>query len=71
VVGPLNLPSALAVHSSEMYAKNLQNFLDLIIGEEGQLVLNWDDEILAGSVLVHEGEIKHQPTRELVEGGAE
>ncbi len=71
VVGPLNLPSALAVHSSEMYAKNLQNFLDLIIGEEGQLALNWDDEILAGSVLVHEGEIKHQPTRELVEGGAE
>ncbi len=71
VVGPLNLPSALAVHSSEMYAKNLQNFLDLIIGDEGQLVLNWDDEILAGSVLVHEGEIKHQPTRELVEGGAE
>ncbi|WP_457630421.1 Re/Si-specific NAD(P)(+) transhydrogenase subunit alpha [Oceanithermus sp.] len=71
VVGPLNLPSALAVHASEMYAKNLQNFLDLIIGEEGALQLDWDDEILAGSVLVHDGEIKHEPTRELVEGGAE
>ncbi|WP_457638458.1 Re/Si-specific NAD(P)(+) transhydrogenase subunit alpha [Oceanithermus sp.] len=71
VVGPLNLPSALAVHASEMYAKNLQNFLDLIINEEGALHLDWDDEILAGSVLVHDGEIKHEPTRELVEGGAE
>ncbi len=71
VVGPLNLPSALAVHASEMYAKNLQNFLDLIIDDEGALKLDWEDEILAGSVLVHDGEIKHGPTRELVEGGAQ
>ena len=71
VIGPLNLPSALAVHASEMYAKNLQNFLELIISDEGALQLDWDDEILAGSVLVHDGEIKHGPTRELVEGGAE
>ncbi len=71
VVGPLNLPSALAVHASEMYAKNLQNFLELIITEDGDLKLDWDDEILAGSVLVHAGEIKHEPTRELVEGGAQ
>ncbi|WP_293174051.1 Re/Si-specific NAD(P)(+) transhydrogenase subunit alpha [Oceanithermus sp.] len=70
VVGPLNLPSALAVHASEMYAKNLQNFLELILTEEGKVELDWDDEILAGSVLVHDGEIKHAPTRELVEGGA-
>ncbi|HGY10510.1 MAG TPA: Re/Si-specific NAD(P)(+) transhydrogenase subunit alpha [Oceanithermus profundus] len=70
VVGPLNLPSALAVHASEMYAKNLQNFLELILTEEGKVELDWDDEILAGSVLVHAGEIKHAPTRELVEGGA-
>ncbi|WP_456414330.1 Re/Si-specific NAD(P)(+) transhydrogenase subunit alpha [Oceanithermus profundus] len=70
VVGPLNLPSALAVHASEMYAKNLHNFLELILTEEGGLELDWDDEILAGSVLVHDGEIKHAPTRELVEGGA-
>ncbi|WP_456447389.1 Re/Si-specific NAD(P)(+) transhydrogenase subunit alpha [Oceanithermus sp.] len=70
VVGPLNLPSALAVHASEMYAKNLHNFLELILTEEGGLELDWDDEILAGSVLVHAGEIKHAPTRELVEGGA-
>lgn len=70
VVGPLNLPSALAVHASEMYAKNLHNFLGLVLTEEGELKLDWDDEILAGSVLVHEGEIKHAPTRERVEGGA-
>ncbi len=68
IYGPLNVPSMLAEHASEMYAKNLQNFLGLII-KEGKLELDWDDEILAGSVVTHDGEIKHQQTRELVEGG--
>ncbi len=67
IYGPLNVPSMLAEHASEMYAKNLLNFLTLMV-EEGQIKLNWDDEILAESVVTHDGEIKHQATRELVEG---
>ena len=64
---PLNVPSRLAEHASELYAKNLQNFLQLIV-EEGNLNLNWEDDIVAGSVLTHEGEIKHEPSKEAVEG---
>jgi len=63
---PLNVTSQMPVHSSEMYAKNLLNFLTPMI-KNGQLALDWADEVLAGAVLTHEGEIKHEPTRKLAE----
>jgi NAD(P) transhydrogenase subunit alpha len=65
--GPLNVPSQVPLHASEMYAKNLLNFLSPMIGEAG-LSIDWEDEIISGSVLTHEGAIKHEPTRQLVEG---
>lgn len=68
VVGPLNLPSALSVHASEMYAKNLYNLSKLLI-KDGQLAPDWSDEILAGALLTYQGEITHAPTKALV-GGA-
>lgn len=67
IVGPLNLPSALSVHASEMYAKNLYNLSKLLI-KDGQLTPDWSDEILAGALLTHQGEITHAPTRALVGG---
>ncbi|HYW03504.1 MAG TPA: NAD(P) transhydrogenase subunit alpha [Gammaproteobacteria bacterium] len=67
VHGPVNVPSMMAEHASEMYSKNLQNFLGLLIKEE-KLELDWEDEILAKSVVTHDGEIRHEPTRELAEG---
>jgi len=67
VYGPLNVPSELPVHASEMYAKNLLNFLTPMI-KDGEFKPDWDDEVIADSTLTREGEIKHAPTRELVEG---
>ena len=69
IAGPLNVPSMLAVHASEMYAKNLLNFLTPMI-KDGTLAPDWGDEVLAESVLTHQGEIRHEPTRKLVEGDA-
>ncbi len=69
VYGPLNVPSELAVHASEMYAKNLLNFLTPMISE-GEFKPDWDDVVVAQSNLTRDGEIKHAPTRELVEGKA-
>jgi len=69
IVGPLNVPSMLAVHASEMYAKNLLNFMSPMISD-GKLVPDWEDEVFAGSVLTHEGEIRHAPTRAQLEGEA-
>ncbi len=65
-LGPLNVPSQLPFHASQMYAKNLQAFLGLLIGKTGELVPSFEDEILAASLLVHGGEVKHGPTRELL-----
>ncbi|MGA7802021.1 MAG: Re/Si-specific NAD(P)(+) transhydrogenase subunit alpha [Gammaproteobacteria bacterium] len=67
IYGPLNVPSQLAVHASEMYAKNLLNFLTPMI-KEGEFAPDWEDQVIAESVLTRDGEIRHQPTRELVEG---
>lgn len=71
IYGPVNVPSMLPVHASEMYAKNLSNFVGVLRGDEGELQLNWDDEILANSILTHDGEIRYAPARERIEGGRE
>lgn len=70
VIGPLNLPSKLSFHSSQLYSKNLQAFLELLIGKDGKLVPSFTDEILAASVLTTNGEVKYAPTRDLLAGGA-
>ncbi|MGD8429663.1 MAG: Re/Si-specific NAD(P)(+) transhydrogenase subunit alpha [Ectothiorhodospiraceae bacterium] len=68
VYGPKNFTSTAATHASEMYSRNLYNLLQLLV-KEGALELNWDDQVLADSCLTHDGEVKHGPTRERLEGG--
>ena len=67
IVGPINLPSMLAEHASEMYAKNLLNFVTPWI-KGGALAIDWSDEVYAGAVVTHDGAIKHEPTRKRVKG---
>ncbi|MER3554176.1 MAG: NAD(P)(+) transhydrogenase (Re/Si-specific) subunit alpha [Meiothermus sp.] len=67
VVGPLNLPSELPVHASEMYAKNLYNLSKLLL-KDGVLNPDWNDEILAGMLLTHGGQVTHGPTKVLIGG---
>ncbi len=59
----------LPVHASDQYARNLMHFLTPFI-KDGELVLDWDDEVLAGSVLTRDGAIVNERVRALVEGGA-
>jgi len=70
IVGPLNLPSQLPYHASQMFAKNLQAFLALLATPEGALVTDYSDEILAQSLLVSAGQVRHAPIAKLLEGGA-
>ena len=69
IIGPTNLPAQLPFHSSQMYAKNVQAFLGLLLDKSGNLVTDYSDEILAGSLLTMGGEIKHGPSKELLAGG--
>ena len=67
ISGPLNLPSMLAEHASDMYARNLLNFFTPLV-KDGKLAIDWNDEVYAKSVVTHDGKILHEPTRKLVEG---
>jgi len=68
ILGPINLASQLAFHASEMYARNLYNFLKPAIAKDGSLAIDWKDEVFERSCLTHAGAIKHEPSAKLVEG---
>jgi NAD(P) transhydrogenase subunit alpha len=66
ILGPRNLPSELGRHSSQMYARNLLNFLAPAI-KGGALAIDWQDEVFAQSVLTHDGQVRHAATAKLLE----
>src|SRR5436853_934731 len=67
VVGPVNLPGELAYNASEMYARNLLNFLKPAL-DKGELAIDWSDEVFAQSCLTSGGQIKHEATAKALEG---
>jgi NAD(P) transhydrogenase subunit alpha len=67
VHGARNPASQMPVHASQLYARNVVNLL-LLMAKEGRLQLDFDDEILAGCCVTHDGQIRHQPTAELLAG---
>jgi len=66
IVGPENVPSDLAYHASQMYGKNMQTLLELILDDQGDLNLDFNDEIVAGTVVAHQGNIPHPHMRKLL-----
>ena len=69
LVGPENLPSQMPIHASEMYARNLYNFLSPWI-KDGELAFDFEDEIVAGSLMTRDGEVVHPRVKPLIEGDA-
>ena len=57
VLGPLNLPSTLPVHASQMYARNISSFLSLLV-KDGALRLDFNDEIIRDTCVTHAGEVR-------------
>jgi H+-translocating NAD(P) transhydrogenase subunit alpha len=66
IVGPLNLAAELAYNASEMYARNLYNFLKPAL-VKGELVIDWNDEVFAQSCLTSGGVVRHEPTAKALE----
>ena len=58
VISPVSLPSDMAAHASQLYAKNIENLLGLVVSDEGELTLDFDDEIVDAACITHEGEIR-------------
>ena len=71
IAAPLNVPSTMAEHASQLYARNIQSLLELMTGEYGALNLDFDDEIIAGACITRGGEIVHEAARKTVEAAAE
>jgi NAD(P) transhydrogenase subunit alpha len=63
ISGPINLPSRLPIHASEMYAKNLFNLVSPFITEDGELKFNFEDDVIAGCLLTRDGEIRAERYR--------
>lgn len=63
ILGPTDLPSRVAHDASQMYARNVSSLLGRMTGEEGELTLDFEDEIISGSCITREGEIVHPEVR--------
>ena len=67
IVGPINLASTMPDHASQLYAKNIQSLLGLMVGEEGALKLDFEDEVIAGACITRDGEIVHAGAKKAAE----
>ena len=66
ILGPLNLPAGLPVHSSRAFSRNVLNFLLHVI-DEGQIHLDFEDEIVKSCVVTHKGEIVNNRVKQIMD----
>lgn len=66
IVGNSNLAAGMPSDASKLYGKNVLNFLQLIIDKDANLNLNWDDELVRGCCITHNGEVVHDKVRSLM-----
>jgi NAD(P) transhydrogenase subunit alpha len=66
--GTTNLPSTMPYHASQMYSRNIQSLLGLMVTKEGKLNLDMNDDVIKGTVITKDGEVVHEATRKLVSG---
>jgi H+-translocating NAD(P) transhydrogenase subunit alpha len=64
IIGNSNLASGMPADSSKLYGKNVLNFLQLIISKEGVLNLNFEDDLVKGSCMTHQGEVVNQRVKD-------
>jgi NAD(P) transhydrogenase subunit alpha len=69
IVAPLNVPSTMAEHASQLYARNIEALLGLMI-EDGRLELDFEDEVIAGACITRDGEIVNEGARQAAGAGA-
>jgi NAD(P) transhydrogenase subunit alpha len=75
IVGPVNLPSTMPIHASQLYSRNMYNLIGHITEDRSEdkdekdlhLDLNFEDEIIGETCIAHGGEIRHEPTREALQ----
>jgi NAD(P) transhydrogenase subunit alpha len=67
IVGPINLPSQLSFHASQVYSKNVSALCELLLDKESEsLNLNFEDDIIAAACVTHDGEIRNEKVKSLL-----
>jgi NAD(P) transhydrogenase subunit alpha len=69
VYGARNMPSSMPMHASFLYSRNVAEFLGVLVKDDA-FAPDFADEIIAGTCVTHDGEVRHAPTRELLAGTA-
>jgi proton-translocating NAD(P)+ transhydrogenase subunit alpha len=64
IAAPLNVPSTLSEHASQLYARNIESLLGLMISKEGTLSLDFEDEVIAGACITKDGEIVNEAAKQ-------
>jgi NAD(P) transhydrogenase subunit alpha len=75
IVGPVNLPSTMPIHASQLYSRNMYNLIGHITEDQAEdkdekdlhLNLDFEDEIISETCIAHGGEIRHEPTKEALQ----
>jgi NAD(P) transhydrogenase subunit alpha len=65
--GTTNIPSTMPYHASQMYSRNIQSLLGLMITKEGKLNLDMKDDVIKGTVITKDGEVVHEQTKKVLE----
>ncbi|HEY8824178.1 MAG TPA: Re/Si-specific NAD(P)(+) transhydrogenase subunit alpha [Candidatus Limnocylindria bacterium] len=65
--GTTNIPSTMPYHASQMYSRNIQSLLGLMITKEGRLNLDMNDDVIKGTVITKDGEVVHEQTKKVLE----
>ncbi len=66
ILGPTNLPASLPADASKLYAKNVSNFLQLLLKPDGTLHLPFEDDLVSGACLTHEGVLRNERVKALL-----
>lgn len=66
ILGPSNLPTTIPVHSSQMYSKNIVTLISEFLGEDGQLQLDFENDVVGPSTVTHGGEIQNERVRSVM-----
>jgi NAD(P) transhydrogenase subunit alpha len=70
ILAPLNVPASMPEHASQLYARNVMALLELMVSEEGELQLDFEDEIISGACVTRGGEIVHEGAKQTVAGAS-
>jgi NAD(P) transhydrogenase subunit alpha len=70
ILAPLNVPSTMAEHASQLYARNIESLLGLMISDEGELKLDFEDEVISGACITRGGEIVHEGAKAAAGAGS-